>query len=155
MTPMKAPAAPMTPTSLHAAMARARTVHGASVLSSPDGPVAVVTFRAMAELAQTHRVLALLDDLGVPAVAIATDGAADLAAVHEIAAVVAAPVLSDPFGSLRAQLMLRGGSAVHLVADQGGAVRFDLHRATRRSLFAVLFDAAWRAAPAAAPAAAK
>ena len=142
----------MTPSQVQSALATARTVHGMPVFVAPDGPVALLGLHAAAGHAPAQRALTLLQELGVPTVVVALDDASRLDAVHSFAEVVAVPVVSDPYGRHRAALGLSGPGLV-LVCEAGVHARFDLPQVSRRALFAVLFDAAWRDAGASVAAA--
>ena len=138
------------PTTLHTILSTTHTVLGGQPFTTPAGPLAVLTLQVGSELAIARPVLDALQELVVPTICIATDGAADLRLVHAAAATLGAPLVSDPYGTLRARLGLRGGSTLLVAADHHATARFELRKVSRRAIFSVLFDAAWRAAPTAA-----
>ncbi|MCK6502241.1 hypothetical protein L6R53_02360 [Myxococcota bacterium] len=133
----------MTPIQVQAALSSARTVHGMSVFVAPDGPVALLCAHAASERAALQEALSLLDELGVPTVVVALDDAGRLDAVVELAQALPVPVVSDPYRRLRGRLGL-SGSGLLLSCEAGVSARFELDRIRRRTLFSVLFDAAWR-----------
>jgi hypothetical protein len=139
----------MTPSQVQSALASARTVHGMPVFVAPDGPVALLCVHASGERAATLHALDLLLELGVPTVVLALDDAGRLDAVHELAQALTVPVVSDPYRRLRGRLGV-AGSGLLLSCEAGVSARFDLARISRRALFSVLFDAAWRDASASA-----
>ncbi len=133
----------LTPLALHNALQRAHAVNGATILTAPEGPVALMVFRASADAEIAEKVANDLYAMGVPTVAIALDDAGCLDRVHQVAARLPVPVLSDPYGTWRRKLGLNADACL-LMATETGSARFELHRSSRRATFAVIFDDCWR-----------